>query len=138
MQNIFEAFQLAAAMYAKEAELAQQAFGALPIEKRLELALSADGSYLDKVLAYETYYSGSDAGANVSLYDDFNWDRHETRDLSDIVESVCDNLESATGEEETLVELAPAILEAAKNGEPRASVLVNMLERGIGRACHDW
>lgn len=138
MQNIFEAFQLAAAMAAKEAELARQAFDALPIEKRLELALSSDGYYLDKVLADETYYSGNSAGANVSLCDDFYWERHETRNLSDIVESVCDNLEEATGDEESLVELAPAILEAAKNGEPRASVLIDMLERGIGHACHDW
>lgn len=87
-------------------------------------------SIFDVVLGSDSSYNGT---GNASLYDDFYWERCETKYLSDILDMTMEDVD--TGEVETPEGLAKIIL--ADDG-PRVVTLVDMLEKNLGECEHDW
>ncbi len=75
----------------------------------------------------DAWYTGSIPGSRVSLYDDFYWDRHETKYLEDIEKFVKDYFEGEDFDE---------YLETSDGH--RVLVFRDMLENCIGEATHDW
>lgn len=132
MQTLINTYSAALAGPAKAAQELRAAFEGLTLKEKLVIILGDNGSLFDDVLHYDSDYTGGPG--NVSLYDDFYWERRETKDLSDIVESTVDDMEDLTGDE-TPEELAELIL--ADTG-CKSSTLRDMVAKNIGKACHDW
>lgn len=130
MQQLIATYKEAVNVSDKALQAVQAEFKALPLEQKLVLVLGKQGILFDSILLSDAYYSVS----NVSLYDDFSWDRYETKDLSDIVETVVENLGDLT-DDETPEELAAIIM--ADEGD-RCEVLKDMLNNNLGKATHDW
>lgn len=79
----------------------------------------------------ETYYTGNIPGSRVSLYDDFYWERHETKSLDEIEDFVSDHFqdEDEEGDFDEYLETSD---------HDRARVFRDMLENCIGEATYDW
>lgn len=132
MQNLLAVYSAALAGPAKAAQELRTAFEALTLKAKLVIIVGEEGSLFNDVLHYDSDYTGGPG--NVSLYDDFYWERCETKKLSNIVERTLDGMESVTGDE-TPEELAELIL----NSEcARSSTLRDMVQKNIGKARHDW
>lgn len=132
MQTLIATYSAALAGPAKAAQELRDAFEGLTLKEKLVIILGTDGGLFDNVLHYNSDYTGGPG--NVSLYDDFYWDRRETKDLSDIVEATLEGMGGLTGDE-TAEELAELVL--ADEG-CMSITLRHMVENNIGKACHDW
>jgi hypothetical protein len=130
MQTLINTYSEALAGPAKAKAALLEAFKGLTLKEKLVIILGTDGELFDSVLRYESDYTGTSG----SLYDDFYWDRRETKELSSVKDHVLDNLDDLTGDE-TPEELAEIIL---NSDDDRCDVLRDMVNKGIGKACHDW
>lgn len=115
----------------------RQEFAKLDIRGKLTLLCQGQASEVyDDILHEDNNYTGTDG----SLYDDFYWDRHETKTLSTVVEMTIDNMD--IDGDETPEELADLILQGQKaesrTVRDRCAVVVDMANRCIGTATHDW
>lgn len=132
MQALINVYAAALAGPAKAARELRAAFEGLTLKEKLVIIVGESGALFDDVLHYDSDYTGGPG--NVSLYDDFYWERRETKELSDIVESTLEDMEGVTGDESP-EELADMIL--ADEG-CKSSTLRDMVQKNIGKACHDW
>lgn len=105
--------------------------------------------YGSDFLGVDHWYSGGRHG--ISLYDALYWERYETKTLDDLLEFLVDDFdEDEEEEEEEAVEATEPFFSLAKNAEedwlfkaihtdkPRALVVRDFLDGGIGSATHDW
>lgn len=99
----------------------------LTLEEKLAMVIK-HGDSLDDALGHLGWYTGTFG----SLYDDFYWERHQTMTVSQVFDMTRERMNSKDG-----ADLIAEII-AGKDTGPRASVLCDMLEKGIGRAEHDW
>lgn len=130
MQTLISTYVATLAGPAKAKEALLEAFKVLTLKEKLVIILGNNGELFDDVLRYESDYTGTSG----SLYDDFYWDRRETKELSSVKDHVLENLEDLTGDE-TPEELADIIINSDCD---RCDVLRDMVSKGIGSACHDW
>lgn len=91
----------------------------------------------DNILSEDESYTGTSG----SLYDDFYWDRRETKSLSSVILFTLTRLDTVVGGE-TPEQLAMLILKGLdspnRTTRDRCSVVIDMVEKGIGQATHDW
>jgi hypothetical protein len=132
MQKLIETYTAALAGPAKAAYELRTAFEGLTLKEKLVIVLGDKDCIFDDVLHYDSDYTGGPG--NVSLYDDFYWDRRETKELSEIIEYTLESLDGLTGDE-TPEELAEILI--ADKG-CRSLTLRDMVQKNIGKACHDW
>ncbi|UMO76466.1 hypothetical protein DNAM_390 [Pseudomonas phage BroderSalsa] len=108
-------------------------------EDRLQVALELEGSYPE-----EGYYNGNVLDEHISLYDDLNWERHETKYLSDLVDHALDQLydEAVKEDPEELLSFSDETesLKARIEGSdlPVCQVIRDFLDSGIGSGTFDW
>lgn len=131
MQNLIAAFSATKDAARIAAFELRKAFEALTLPEKMVIICGDGDNLFDEVLHSDRWYTGP---GNVSLYDDFYWDRYETKTLSEVFDRVTDNLEESTGDE-TAEELAALIM--ADEGA-KAQTLRDMVERNIGKARHEW
>lgn len=130
MKQLIATYKEAVNVSDKALHAVRDEFIALPLEQKLVLVLGEQGILFDSILLSDSYYSQS----SISLYDDFSWDRYETKDLSDIIETVLENMADLT-DDETPEELAALIM---ADGGDRCEVLKDMLNKNLGKATNDW
>lgn len=137
MQTLINAYNEAMKAPTKAALELRKAFESLTTEEKLVTIIRDkfekqpySKSIFDVVLGSDSSYTGT---GNASLYDDFYWERCETKYLSDILDMTMEDVD--TGEVETPEGIAKIIL--ADDG-PRVVTLVDMLEKNLGECEHDW
>lgn len=127
-------------LIAKQKELQAEVHKLTPIIQEAYLALTFKEQLAvyrelgDGFMKEEDYFTGSLVGNNISLYDDFYWERHETQHLSDIEDRVRDHYFYSYPDATT--EGYDEFLEHSM--DTKAQVARSMIEDCIGRATHDW
>lgn len=96
----------------------------LDLQSKISFALTHP-VLLVSLLSSDVYYTGT---ADISLYDDLHWERHETRTIDDLIEHTLDDIEEEEDELEYIL----------KSDNPRAVVIRDMLKSNIGTATFDW
>lgn len=101
-------------------------FFALDFEGKLKAFRELGSDFMGE----ESDFTGSSVGGGqVSLYDDFHWDRHQTKTLEDIYEYVRDYYEGADEDFDEYVK---------NSDDSRARTFRAMLNACIGSAIYDW
>ena len=108
-----------------------------PLKER-GIVLANAGAYANS----ENWYTGTNLGPNVSLYDDFFWERHETRTFNEILEQTIDHYidfhEGLGVDYDLVVETDEFWDWVATSDEPHAKVTKDFVENALAEATHDW
>lgn len=114
-------------------------FEGLPtLEDKFKFVLELGYDFLDE----DGWYCGHlelEDGTEISLYDDFYWERHETRDISWFFDEMYRTFADKYlyGEELKAAMLAN-YTEILNQDTPHATVVRDLLEQGTGKATFDW
>lgn len=105
-------------------------FKKAPFAEKLKMFRELGSSFMSD----EGYFNNNDVeGARVSLYDDFHWDRYESKTLEDIYESTSDHYSYHYRDDGLGLD---DYLETSPDAKPR--VFRSLLNNCIGIATNDW
>lgn len=114
-------------------------FNGLPtLEDKFKFVLELGADFLDEDRSYCGHLQ-TESGEEISLYDDFYWERHETRDISYFFDEMYYTFADGYlyGDELKKAMLANYI-EILNQDTKHAVIVRDFLERGIGEATFDW
>ncbi|AUX83660.1 tail length tape measure protein [Pseudomonas phage NV1] len=109
-----------------------------PLKER-GIVLANAGAYASS----EVYYCGPDGHRDkVSLYDDFYWERHETRTFGEILETTIEHYlelhEDLDVDYDLVVETDGFWNWVATSEDAKALVILDFVENALAEATHDW
>lgn len=107
----------------------------LTTPEKIVFILTEDHSFLNS----DAYFSGSDVGhRDVSLYDDFYWERYETNYTIDLLSNYMDNFPGWDQRAPVEQSFRPFAEWLVEQDNPKAATLVYLVEQGVKEATHDW
>lgn len=109
------------------------------IEDKFKMVLTFGTEFLGSYGSYCEHLELAD-GSEISLYDDLNWEKYETKSLHALF---CTLVESHTGKylwrpEEIRAELLLDHVGAINQDTPAAVITRDFLDKGISEATFDW
>lgn len=120
-------------------EKVRLAFKELPtLEDKFKFVLELGTEFLDDDYWYCSHLETAE-GEEISLYDDFYWERHETRNISYFLDELYYTYANEYLHGEKLKEALLANYIEILNQDTKHAVIVrDFLEQGIGEATFDW
>lgn len=114
---------------------AKEEYDKLTTPEKIVFIMTEDHGFLET----DQWFSGSAVGhRDVSLYDDFYWERHQTNSTFDLLTNHMDNWPENDYDkpfQEQALDYANWLVEQE---DSKAATLVHLAENGIREATYDW